>query len=77
MKYYAVHKGRIPGVYSTWIGCSAQVHKYPKHKHKSFETRHEAEYYVKFGVEKDATSQNKISSYFKKIVTVSNNVYSE
>ena len=71
MKYYAVHRGRIPGVYTTWEECSAQVHKYPKHLHQSFQTKHEAEYFVKFGVEKGTTPPKKITSYFKTILHLS------
>ena len=29
MKYYAVKEGRVPGVYTTWAECEAQVKGYP------------------------------------------------
>lgn len=64
MKYYAVHRGRVPGVYDTWEECSAQVHQFTKHLHKSFETRDEATYFVKFGTDKP-TNIPKITAYFK------------
>ena len=28
-KYYAVRKGRIPGIYRTWSECQKQVTGYP------------------------------------------------
>lgn len=45
MKYYAVKKGRIPGVYETWDECKEQVDGFSGAEHKSFRTYEEA---VKF-----------------------------
>ena len=36
MKFYAVRKGRKPGIYSTWSECEAQVKGFPKAEYKSF-----------------------------------------
>ena len=46
MKFYAVHQGRIPGVYLTWKDCQLQVQGFPGAKFKSFPTRQEAEAFV-------------------------------
>lgn len=45
-KYYAVRKGRTPGVYGTWEACKAMVDGYPGAQYKSFRTRAEAEAFV-------------------------------
>lgn len=45
-RYYAVHNGRVPGVYTDWGIASAQVNGYGGSAHKSFPTREEAERYV-------------------------------
>lgn len=41
-KYYAVQKGRIPGVYLTWEECRKQVDGFSAAVYKSFPTREEA-----------------------------------
>lgn len=48
-KYYAVHQGKTPGVYSTWDECKKQVDGYSGAKYKSFKTKEEAENFAKFG----------------------------
>lgn len=35
--YYAVKKGKMPGIYRTWDACKAQVHGYPGAIYKGFE----------------------------------------
>lgn len=45
-RYYAVHSGRVPGVYTDWGIASARVNGYGGNAHKSFPTREEAERYV-------------------------------
>ena len=37
-KYYAVKKGRHPGIYKTWAECQKEVNGYPNAKFKSFLT---------------------------------------
>ena len=49
-KFYAVHKGRVPGVYLDWDTCKEQVNGFPGAQYKSFEYKSEAEKYVKTGV---------------------------
>ena len=41
-KYYAVRKGRHPGVYTSWDACSAEVSGFSGAEYKSFRTRAEA-----------------------------------
>lgn len=42
-KFYAVKKGKVPGVYTTWDACRRMVHGFPGAVYKSFPTREEAE----------------------------------
>jgi hypothetical protein len=46
MKYYAVKRGRNPGIYSRWEDCKEQVHGYSNNSFKSFETYDDAEDFV-------------------------------
>lgn len=45
-KYYAVRKGKTPGVYNSWDMCKRMVDGYPGAVYKSFKSRQEAEEYV-------------------------------
>lgn len=45
-KFYAVQKGRRPGVYHTWDACSAEVNGRSGSVYKSFPTLAEAEAFV-------------------------------
>jgi ribonuclease HI len=47
MSYYAVAKGRIPGIYSTWSEAEAQVKGFPNAKHKKFNDVTSAEMFLK------------------------------
>lgn len=47
MKYYAVKKGRNPGIYTSRDACLKEVHKYKGAIYKSFKTRQEAENFLK------------------------------
>ena len=47
MKFYAVRKGRKPGIYSTWSECEAQVKGFPQAEYKSFRQRADAESYLR------------------------------
>lgn len=46
-KYYAVAKGKTPGIYFTWDDCKAQVHNFPGAVYKGFMTLQEAEDFIK------------------------------
>ncbi|XP_029662746.1 ribonuclease H1-like isoform X1 [Formica exsecta] len=47
MPYYAVAKGRKPGIYGTWDECSTQVLKFPGSMYKKFATESEAQNFIK------------------------------
>ena len=49
MKFYAVHKGVTPGVYTDWSETAVQVKGFTGAIHKSFSTLVEAEKFVKYG----------------------------
>lgn len=46
MKYYAVRKGRKPGIYRSWAECQDQVSGYPNAEFKSFKDKAEAEAFL-------------------------------
>ena len=48
-KYYAVKKGRVPGVYFTWEDCKKQIEAYSGAIYKSFPTIEEAAEFIKSG----------------------------
>lgn len=45
-KYYAVRKGKVPGIYLTWNDCKAQVEGYSGAEYKSFPSLEEAAAFV-------------------------------
>lgn len=45
-KFYAVRKGKKPGLYNTWDECKAQVNGYSGAEYKSFKTQAEAKEYI-------------------------------
>jgi len=45
-KFYAVVKGHIPGIYTTWDEAKTQVDGYPGAVYKSFKTEEEAEEFM-------------------------------
>lgn len=47
MKYYAVKKGRHPGIYTTWKDCQKEVDYFKDAKFKSFDSKEEALAYLK------------------------------
>ena len=46
MPYYAVKKGKKPGIYETWKECQAQVHGYKGAAFKKFPDRAAALAYI-------------------------------
>lgn len=48
-KYYAVKKGKVPGIYFSWNDCKAMVDGYQGAVYKSFKTIEEAEAFVRGG----------------------------
>lgn len=47
IKFYAVARGRIPGIYSSWGECQEQVHQYPDAKFKKFAKVEDAVQFIK------------------------------
>lgn len=45
-KFYAVKKGRKPGIYMSWDACKAQVMGFPNARYKGFKTKAEAEEFL-------------------------------
>ena len=45
-KFYAVKKGKIPGIYNSWDDCKKMVDGFPGAVYKSFKTFEEAEAFV-------------------------------
>jgi len=60
--FYAVAKGRNPGIYLNWNDCNQQVKGFKYAKFRKFQTRDEAEEFIKKYMPKP---QNKLSSFFK------------
>lgn len=54
MIYYVVHKGIIPGIYTSWDHCKKQVDKFDGAIFKKFTNKEEAELFLKegFGIDK-------------------------
>lgn len=62
-KYYAVRKGRVPGIYENWDACKKQVMGFSGASYKSFATREEAEAFMGSGIavskeDKEGTGQS-------------------
>jgi hypothetical protein len=57
--YYAVRRGRQPGIYESWDECNARIYGYPDQEYKKFESRSEAEKYLaEAGVAPISSEQN-------------------
>ena len=46
MPYYAVARGKVPGIYATWSECSAQVQGFNGARYKKFSTESEAREFI-------------------------------
>ena len=58
VKYYGVKKGLVPGVYTSWDECKAQVDGFSGAEYKSFKTEAEAHDYVNIEKENDEKENN-------------------
>ena len=58
MNYYAVKKGRKPGIYGTWAECETQVKGFSGAVYKKFNSLKEAESFID-GVEKNTEAKQK------------------
>lgn len=59
-KFYAVKEGKVPGIYSTWDECRAQVDGFSGAKYKSFPSLDAAEQYMSNDTTPIASSDDKI-----------------
>lgn len=57
-KYYAVRKGKTPGIYGTWPECQANVNGFPGAEFKGFGTLPEAERYMSGGTANDNAAED-------------------
>lgn len=62
VKYYAVRKGRAPGVYSTWAECEAQVKGFSGAEFRAFRSQAEALIYLGKPAAEPAPAQARPSS---------------
>ncbi|MBQ9983969.1 MAG: ribonuclease H family protein [Lachnospiraceae bacterium] len=58
-KYYAVAKGKTPGIYFTWADCKAQVENFSGAVYKGFATLLEAESYIESVLGDNAVDKTK------------------
>ena len=65
-KFYAVRKGRNPGIYTTWDECSAQVIGCAGAVYKSFPTLEEAEAFIAVDMGGEVASEQKKRTYARK-----------
>ena len=65
-KFYAVKKGRKPGVYQSWAECKAMVDGFPGAVYKSFKTREEAVAFAKAATYTGADAAPKMQNAMKK-----------
>lgn len=67
--YYAVRKGKVPGIYETWGKCEEQVRGYSGAEYKKFSTYEEALTFIDGGSEKldlvdeSSLKENEIIAY--------------
>jgi ribonuclease HI len=64
MKFYAVHKGKNPGIYNDWPSCQIQVNGYNNPIFKKFDKKEDAEKFMKEGF--NTVPKNFLSSQKRK-----------
>ena len=57
-KFYAVKKGKVPGIYTSWDACKSMVHGFPGTVYKGFATRAEAEQFLEEKKEEQKEPEN-------------------
>lgn len=55
-KYYAVKAGFVPGIYTDWESCKAQVNAFPGAQYKGFATLEEAQEYLGISASEEPSS---------------------
>ncbi|MDD7306214.1 MAG: ribonuclease H family protein [Peptoniphilaceae bacterium] len=63
MKYYAVRKGKNPGIYTSWDLCKDQVHGYKGAIYKSFTSKKDAENFLESKEEKPQIDEKTAIAY--------------
>jgi ribonuclease HI len=62
MKWYAVQRRKVPGVYNSWSKCEEQVNVYNNNKFKQFKTRVEAEEYYLESIRQTERSNHEVGN---------------
>ena len=75
IKYYAVRKGRIPGIYMNWNECQKQINKFSSPEFNSFNSLSEAEKYMKNNVQINISGNNGTNAYISGSFNKYNNIY--
>lgn len=75
-KYYAVKKGRKPGIYESWTECREQTGGYSGAVFKSFETREAAQEYLEAGPDDQPIKENLPCAYIDGSYSRKNSCYS-
>jgi ribonuclease HI len=57
-KYYAVYRGRTPGIYNTWKECQEQINGFPYTEYKGFEKLEDAQEFLKYGRDGPTSNTN-------------------
>ena len=60
-KFYAVRKGRTPGIYINWEDCKKNTEGYPAAEFKSFKTAQEAAEYLGYAEKSKSTAGKSVS----------------
>lgn len=63
MKYYAVRKGKVPGIYTSWDECKIQVHGFKGAIYKSFTNLKDAEKFLNPKEEEAIIDENTVIAY--------------
>lgn len=63
-KFYAVKKGTIPGIYTTWGECQQNVNGFPGAIYKGFGTKKEAQEFMGLSTKADLPEDEKISRVY-------------
>ncbi|MGO3018511.1 MAG: ribonuclease H1 domain-containing protein [Anaerococcus sp.] len=63
MKYYAVRKGKTPGIYTSWDECKIQVHGFKGAIYKSFKNLKDAENFLNPKDEDAKIDENTVIAY--------------
>ena len=67
-KFYAVRKGLVPGIYTTWGECQQNINGFPGAEHKSFSTEEEAKAFM--DATTDSSSEDDIARIYSECEAV-------